>query len=141
MVSPKPVGKKPINRRKSCLSAAVLVLLAIFSTTAMGQYGQEVGREVVDTCLSEQRAMRGDLNAAIRYGLCLGYLKGVADAFQGREFCMPEISDTHQLVQMLRSTYLEYARNHRADIEKDALQSILPALKKAFPCTDGNIGK
>lgn len=95
---------------------------------------EEVGSEILNTCLSEQRALSGDAAAGIRYGLCLGYLKGIADTLNGIEFCLPETGETALITQQLKQVYMEYMFTRQAALNLPATQTVVPALKKVFPC-------
>ena len=95
---------------------------------------EEVGAEILNTCLSEQRALAGDPIAGVRYGLCLGYLKGIADTLNGTEFCLPETGETAIITQRLKQVYVTYALEHKDALSKPANQTVVPALKTAFPC-------
>ena len=95
---------------------------------------EEVGTEILSTCLSERRAMAGDPTASVRYGLCLGYLKGIADALNGTHFCLPETHETAIITQRLKRTYIEYALDHRDTLKTPAHQTIIPAFRYEFPC-------
>jgi len=100
----------------------------------MASVGDEIGQEIIDTCHSEQRALQGDPTSSVRYGLCLGYLKGIADALNGSTFCLPAL-DTAVMSQLLRKVYLEHAAQSTHDIlQRSARYSVLPAFARAFPC-------
>jgi hypothetical protein len=79
---------------------AVIVLLILYSSVV--EATEEIGLEILDTCLSEQKAMQGDPVSSVRYGLCLGYLKGVADSLNGHGVCLPGYMNTVQLTQALK---------------------------------------
>lgn len=112
----------------------IIPLLLISSLLHADVIGDEIGIEIVDTCNSEQRALQGDPTSSVRYGLCLGYLKGVADALNGTSFCLPKL-DTATMSQMLRKAYLEHAATiDKAVLQHSARYSVLPAFNKAFPC-------
>ena len=116
------------------MKALLLLLLFSPSLQAMDMIGEEIGVEIVDTCNSEQRALQGDPASSVRYGLCLGYLKGVADALNGTTFCLPSL-DTATMSQMLRRIYLAHAEKIDATIlHRSARYSVLPAFSRAFPC-------
>ena len=95
---------------------------------------EEVGTEILSTCLSERRARAGDPTASVRYGLCLGYLKGIADTLNGTHFCLPETNETVVITQRLKQIYIEYALNHRDTLKLPARQTIIPAFRNEFPC-------
>ncbi|MCU7843133.1 MAG: hypothetical protein KZQ93_04760 [Candidatus Thiodiazotropha sp. (ex Monitilora ramsayi)] len=95
---------------------------------------EEIGAEILDTCMSEQQALKGNASAGIRYGLCLGYLKGVADTLNGKAFCIPETGETAIVTQQLKQTYIAYASNHKNKLRRPALQTVVPAFRQAFPC-------
>lgn len=95
---------------------------------------EETGLEILDTCLSEKMALQGDATSSVRYGLCLGYLKGVADTLNGRVFCIPETGETSILTQRLKQSYIDYARRHKRTLDRPALETVVPAFQQAFPC-------
>jgi len=84
--------------------------------------------------MSERQAMAGDSTASVRYGLCLGYLKGIADTLNGTEFCLPETGETAMITQRLKQVYITYALDHKDALSKPAKQTVVPAFKTAFPC-------
>jgi len=95
---------------------------------------EENGAEILSTCMSERRAMAGDPTASVRYGLCLGYLKGIADTLNGTEFCLPETGETANITQRLKHVYITYALDHKDALSEPARQTVVPAFKAAFPC-------
>ena len=95
---------------------------------------EEIGLEILDTCLSERKAMMGDPVSSVRYGLCLGYLKGVADSLNGHSLCLPKDADTAQLTQELKFVFLDYAISHQEQLKMPAKLTVVPALQRAFPC-------
>ena len=95
---------------------------------------EENGAEILSTCMSERRAMAGDSTASVRYGLCLGYLKGVGDTLNGKNFCLPETGETAIITQRLKQVYITYALDHKDALSKPAKQTVVPAFKTAFPC-------
>ena len=111
---------------------AVIVLLILYSSVV--EATEEIGLEILDTCLSEQKAMQGDPVSSVRYGLCLGYLKGVADSLNGRYFCLPENANKAKLTQLLKFEFLNYAKGHQDDLKLPAKFTVIPAFKLAFPC-------
>lgn len=108
----------------------LLLLLSSFAASAE----EEIGMEILDTCMGERRAMRGDPVSSVRYGLCLGYLKGVADTLNGTTFCLPHNLDTTPLTQRLKSAFLTYAADHGEALRLVASETVLPAFEQAFPC-------
>ena len=99
---------------------------------------EEIGLEILDTCLSEHRAMLGDPVSSVRYGLCLGYLKGVADSLNGHVVCLPEDMGTAELTQALKYAYPDYAKTHQEELNTAAKKTVVPALQQAFPCNVQN---
>lgn len=95
---------------------------------------EEIGAEILDTCLSERQALSGDATAGIRYGLCLGYLKGIADTLNGSEFCLPETGETALITQRLKQVYINYAFARQGALNLPATRIVVPALREAFPC-------
>lgn len=96
--------------------------------------GDEIGQEIVATCNSQQSALQGDPTSSVRYGLCLGYLKGVADALNGTTFCLPKL-DTATMSQMLRKSFLSHAANlDKPTLQRSARFSVVPAFNHSFPC-------
>lgn len=95
---------------------------------------EETGLEIVDTCLSERKAMMGNHVSSVRYGLCLGYIKGVADQLNGTSLCLPKDADTAHLTQALKLAFLEYAKHHQQQLKLTAKHTLVPALQRAFPC-------
>ncbi|MCU7877177.1 MAG: hypothetical protein KZQ84_10305 [Candidatus Thiodiazotropha sp. (ex Lucinoma borealis)] len=116
---------------KLALWLTICVLVLPLPTSAL----EEVGTEILNTCLSERQALIGDPTAAIRYGLCLGYLKGIADTLNGTEFCLPETGETAIITQRLKQAYINYALEHKNALRKPAIQIVVPALKHTFPCS------
>lgn len=112
----------------------IIPALFIYSTSACA--AEETGLEILDTCLSESRAMMGDPVSSVRYGLCLGYLKGVADSLNDRLFCLPEDADKAKLTQLLKLVFLDYAKGHQDNLKLPAKFTVIPAFKKAFPCNE-----
>ncbi len=112
----------------------IVPVLFIYSSSACAT--EETGLEILDTCLSERKAMLGDPVSSVRYGLCLGYLKGVADSLNGRYFCLPEKADTEQLTQLLKLVFLDYAKGHQKNLKLPAKFTVIPAFKLAFPCNE-----
>ena len=86
----------------------------------MVQATEEIGLEILDTCLSEQKAMQGDPVSSLRYGLCPGYLKGVADRLNGHGVCLPEYINTVQLTQALKLVFLDYVKGHQKQLKLPA---------------------
>ena len=115
---------------RQLLLGSALILVAMTDSPA----GEETGSEILDTCLSERRALRGDPTASVRYGLCLGYLKGVADSLDGMVFCLPDDPDTARTTQRLKRVFLTYAARHREKLDGPAGHTVLPAFEQAFPC-------
>ncbi len=95
---------------------------------------EEKGEEILNTCLSEQQALAGDPTGSVRYGLCLGYLKGIADTLNDTYFCLPDTGETVIITQRLKQVYIEYALNHRDALKTAARKTIIPAFQSAFPC-------
>ena len=110
----------------------IVPVLFIYSSSAWA--AEEIGLEILDTCLTESRAMMGDPVSSVRYGLCLGYLKGVADSLNGRYFCLPEDANKAKLTQLLKFEFLNYAKGHQDDLKLPAKFTVIPAFKLAFPC-------
>jgi len=110
----------------------IVPILFIYSSSTWAT--EEIGLEILDTCLSERKAMMGDPVSSVRYGLCLGYLKGVADSLNGRSFCLPKDADTAQLTQALKFVFLDYAKGHQDRLKMPAKFTVIPALQRAFPC-------
>jgi len=115
---------------KPSLWLFLCILVLSSETTAL----EEIGSEILNTCLSERRALMGDSTAGIRYGLCLGYLKGMADTLNGKEFCLPETGETAIITQRLKQVYITYALEHKGALSEPAIQTVVSALQKAFPC-------
>ena len=111
---------------------AVIVLLILYSSVV--EATEEIGLEILDTCLSEQKAMQGDPVSSVRYGLCLGYLKGVADSLNGHGVCLPEYMNTVQLTQALKLVFLDYVKGHQEQLKLPAKLSVVAAFQQAFPC-------
>ncbi len=95
---------------------------------------EESGEEILDTCLSERQALTGNPVKSARYGLCLGYLKGFADALNGSLFCLHETGETAIITQHLKQVYIDYAMQHKKQLKSPASRTILPAFQQAFPC-------
>jgi hypothetical protein len=93
---------------------SIVPVLFIYSSSAWAT--EEIGLEILDTCLSERKAMMGDSVSSVRYGLCLGYLKGVADSLA------------------LKFAFLDYAKGHQEQLKMPAKFTVIPALQRAFPC-------
>jgi len=115
---------------------AVIVLLILYSSVV--EATEEIGLEILDTCLSEQKAMQGDPVSSVRYGLCLGYLKGVADSLNGHGVCFPEYMNTVQLTQALKLVFLDYVKGHQEQLILPAKLTVVPAFQQAFPCSHQN---
>lgn len=112
------------------------IVSALFIYSSSAWSAEEIGLEILDTCLSESRAMMGDPVSSVRYGLCLGYLKGVADSLNGRYFCLPEETDKAKLTQLLKLIFLDYAKGHQDNLKLPAKFTVVPAFKLAFPCNE-----
>jgi len=95
---------------------------------------EETGTEILDTCLSEKQALAGNPVKSVRYGLCLGYLKAIADTLNGSAFCLPQTGETVLITQRLKQVYINYAFNHKFQLNQPALETIIPAYKKNYPC-------
>ena len=117
-------------------SIAIVLMLFIYSSAAWTT--EEIGLEILDTCLSEHKAMQGDPISSVRYGLCLGYLKGVADSLNGRTVCLPANMDTVQLTQELKFIFLDYVKGHQEQLNLPAKHTVVPAIQQAFPCQKHN---
>jgi hypothetical protein len=115
---------------------AVIVLLILYSSVV--EATEEIGLEILDTCLSEQKAMQGDPVSSVRYGLCLGYLKGVADSLNGHGVCLPEYMNTVQLTQALKLVFLDYVKGHQEQLKLPAKLTVVAAFQQAFPCRHQN---
>lgn len=115
---------------------AVIVLLILYSSVV--EATEEIGLEILDTCLSEQKAMQGDPVSSVRYGLCLGYLKGVADSLNGDGVCLPEYMNSVQLTQALKLVFLDYVKGHQEQLKLPAKLTVVPAFQQAFPCRHQN---
>lgn len=109
---------------------SLLLLVSSFASLAE----EETGMEILDTCMGERRAMMGDPVSSVRYGLCLGYLKGVADSLDGTTFCLPQNLDTARLTQRLKSVYLTHVAEQKDKLKLAASHTVLPAFEQAFPC-------
>ena len=120
-----------MKQRIKAFQGIFLLLSVVFDPVLAAD---EIGLEIVDTCRSEQKAMAGDATASVRYGLCLGYLKGVADSLDGHTFCLPEQPDTARMTQLLRQVYLTYVGRYPARLEASARYTVIPAFAQAFPC-------
>jgi hypothetical protein len=114
----------------------LMIVPALFIYSSSAWATEEIGLEILDTCLSERKAMMGDPVSSVRYGLCLGYLKGVADSLNGRSLCLPEDADTAQLTQVLKRVFLDYAKDHQEQLKMPAKFTVIPALQRAFPCKE-----
>ena len=114
----------------------IVLLLVIHKSGAYAT--EEIGLEILDTCLSEHKAMQGDPVNSVRYGLCLGYLKGVADALNGHAICLPAGMDTVQLTQELKLIFLDYVKGHQEQLYLPAKTTVIPAIQQAFPCNQHN---
>ena len=88
----------------------IVPVLFIYSSSAWAT--EEIGLEILDTCLSERKAIMGDSFSIVRYGLCLVYLKGVADSLNGLSLCLPKDADTAQLTQALKFAFLDSTTNN-----------------------------
>ncbi|MCU7931889.1 MAG: hypothetical protein KZQ90_13895 [Candidatus Thiodiazotropha sp. (ex Codakia rugifera)] len=119
-----------MNRKPSLWLTICLLALSSPSSAL-----EEIGAEILSTCLSERQALMGNPTAAVRYGLCLGYLKGIADALNGAKFCIPETGETAIITQRLKQVYIGYALAHKDALRKPAIQTVVPALENAFPCS------
>ena len=117
-------------------SITIPVLLILYSSVVRAT--EEIAVEILDTCLSEQKDMQGDPVSNVRYGLCLGYLKGVADNFHGHNVCLPANMDTVYLTQKLRLVFLDYVKGHPEQLKLPAKLTLVPAFQQAFPCTHQN---
>ena len=117
-------------------SIAIVFLLSIYSSAAWST--EEIGLEILDTCLSEHKAMQGDPVSSVRYGLCLGYLKGVADSLNGHSICLPKNIDSVQLTQGLKYIFLDYVKDHQEQLYLPAKHTVIPAIQQAFPCRQQN---
>jgi hypothetical protein len=115
---------------------AVIVLLILYSSVV--EATEEIGLEILDTCLSEQKAMQGDPVSRVRYGLCLGYLKGVADSLNGHGVCLPGYMNTVQLTQALKLVFLDYVKGHQEQLKLPAKLTVVAASQQAFPCRHQN---
>jgi len=78
--------------------------------------------------------LAGNPVKSVRYGLCLGYLKGIADALNGIHFCLPETGETAVITQHLKQVYIDYAIQHKMQLKNPAIQIVLPAFQQTFPC-------
>lgn len=114
----------------------LVLLLVICNSSARAT--EEIGLEILDTCLSENKAMQGDPVSSVRYGLCLGYLKGVADSLNGGMVCLPANMDTVQLTQKLKFIFLDYVKGHQEQLNLPAKHTVIPAIQQAFPCRQRN---
>jgi len=112
----------------------LLVIFCLLLLVKPSYATEETGAEILDTCLSEQQALAGNPIKSVRYGLCLGYLKAIADTLNGSSFCLPDTGETVLITQQLKIVYINYALKHKAQLKKPALTTIIPAYKKAFPC-------
>ncbi|RDH84013.1 MAG: hypothetical protein DIZ80_07715 [endosymbiont of Galathealinum brachiosum] len=108
-------------------------IVLCFSSTVLA--GEETGVEILDTCLSEHKAMMGDPVNSVRYGLCLGYLKGVADNLNGYTVCLPENMSKGVITRVLKRSFLAYSQAHQNQLSEAAKKTVVPALMQAFPCT------
>ena len=117
-------------------SMTILFLLVICNSAARAT--EEIGLEILDTCLNEHKAMQGDPVSSVRYGLCLGYLKGVADSLNGDTVCLPENMDTVQLTQELKYIFLDYVKGHQEQLNLPAKYTVIPAIEQAFRCKQNN---
>ena len=78
---------------------------------------------------------------SIDYGICLGFVRGLhmtheiygAISKNYKVFCLPPNVSTTQLVKII-SKYLE---NHPENLHLEAASTAFVALKKVFPCEDG----
>jgi len=113
----------------------IVISLWLIVVSSSTQAIEETGTEILDTCLSEKQALVGHPVKSVRYGLCLGYLKAIADTLNGSSFCLPQTGETVLITQQLKQVYIDYAINHKHQLSKPALETILSAYKKAFPCS------
>ena len=111
-----------------------LFSICLFVVVNQAHALEESGEEILDTCLSERQALAGNPVKSVRYGLCLGYLKGIADTLNGKFFCLPETGETAAITQRLKQIFIDYAMQHKMQLKNPASRTILPAFQQAFPC-------
>lgn len=75
----------------------------------------------------------GDPVSSVRYGLCLGYLKGVADNLNGHTVCLPDNMEKGYITQVLKRSFLDYSKEHLDQLSKAARKTVVPALIQTFP--------
>ncbi|MFK5985397.1 MAG: Rap1a/Tai family immunity protein [Pseudomonadota bacterium] len=121
------------RRFSSSINLAILFSSLIFINFPVHAI-EETGAEILNTCLSEPRALAGDAVQSVRYGLCLGYLKGIADVLNGKFFCLPQTGETVLITQRLKQVYIGYALSHREQLNQPARHTFLAAFQAAFPC-------
>ena len=77
----------------------------------------------------------------LKYGVCLGFVRGLhmtheiygAISENYKVFCLPENVSTTQLAKII----LKYLENHPENLHLEAASTAFVALKKVFPCEDG----
>jgi hypothetical protein len=76
-------------------------------------------------------AKANEIGGAAAWGMCLGYIMGVADA---REFCIPTELKSLIEAEQVKDVVKLYFRDHRENLLVPASDLVTAALKEKFPC-------
>ncbi|HDN9016730.1 TPA: hypothetical protein P2I01_003634 [Aeromonas salmonicida] len=106
------------------IRTTIPIALLAFSTNIYAGYLD--GNMLYERCTTKEEDQVYYLNASD----CQGYITGVADAFDGYSFCIPNQVRRRQNVDIVT----KYLRDHPEDRHQDAHILTAHALSLAFPC-------
>jgi hypothetical protein len=112
--------------------AFVSLSLTIFRVRIQAQSVRNPGTDLLEECTL---ALDDDMNrvhrvtaGAMKVGVCMGYVEGVADAYA--DACLPERVGLDQDIRVV----VKYLNDHPEKLHLDRAELTKAALKQAFPC-------
>jgi hypothetical protein len=124
-------GRKLVNM-KTLVAVMVLVAAMVAGTGEAQSQGVEVeGNKLYEWSLEKKRLSAGSRETStFKAGLFGGYVMGVHDALENRDFCSPAGGTRSQILDVVT----KYLEAHPEIRHKSGFALIIEALKKEFPC-------
>jgi hypothetical protein len=111
---------------------AMLVAVAlVMGGTAAAQTSFTDGNELFENCKGADDPQDRDRNS--KWGVCVGYIEGAADALIGSSFCLPG-GPSGVTVRQITDVVKLYLHDHPEQRHYDAASLVTTALKEKFPC-------
>jgi Rap1a immunity proteins len=117
------------------MTRAILIAVALSSLVVGGEAtaGFTDGNGLFRDCQGgddPRETQAGDPGGYSEWGMCLGYILGVADAFDDNLFCLPNGVERGQIKDVVKLWF----RDHPEKRHLPAADLVATALKEKFPC-------